>query len=142
MMIKYIITGLFSLMVMFSTAQTDTLNNVIIVQDSRIDSLMKLNIEVNEFDPEIEGWRIQIFFEAGNYSKSQAIEEKSEFVNKYSDVPVYLIFQEPYYKVRIGDYRTKMEAEAFLKKISGSYPNAFVVKDKINYPKLLHDVSQ
>jgi len=141
-MIKYIITGLFSLMVMFSTAQTDTLNNVIIVQDSRIDSLMKLNIEVNEFDPEIEGWRIQIFFEAGNYSKSQAIEEKSEFVNKYSDVPVYLIFQEPYYKVRIGDYRTKMEAEAFLKKISGSYPNAFVVKDKINYPKLLHDVSQ
>ena len=53
---------------------------------------------------------------------------------------MYLIFQEPYYKVRIGDYRTKMEAEAFLKKISGSYSNAFVVKDEINFPKLENDV--
>jgi hypothetical protein len=141
-MIKYIITGLFSLMVLFSSGQTDTLNNTLIVQDSRVDTLVKLHIEANDFNPAIEGWRIQIFFEAGNYSKSQAIEAKSTFVNKYSDVSAYLIFQEPYYKVRIGDYRTKMEAEAFLKKISGSYPNAFVVKDEINYPKLGQDVQE
>jgi hypothetical protein len=141
-MTKYIITGLFSLMVLFSTGQIDTLHNALIVQDSRVDSLVKLHIKANDFNPAIEGWRIQIFFEAGNSSKSQAIEAKSNFVNKYSNVPVYLIFQEPYYKVRIGDYRTKMEAEAFLKKISGSYSNAFVVKDEINFPKLNYDVSE
>jgi len=141
-MIKYIITGVFSLTVLFSFGQIDTVNNSLIVQDARVDSLVKFHIKANEFDPAIEGWRIQIFFEAGNYSKSQAIEAKSNFVNKYSNVPVYLIFQEPYYKVRIGDYRTKMEAEAFLKKISGSYPNAFVVKDEINFPKLNADVQE
>jgi hypothetical protein len=141
-MIKYLITALFSLMVFFSSGQTDTSNNTLIVQDSRVDSLVKLHIEANEFDPAIKGWRIQIFFEAGNNSKAMAIEAKSNFVNKYSSVPVYLIFQEPYYKVRIGDYRTKMEAEAFLKKISASYPNAFVVKDEINFPKLIQDVQE
>ena len=141
-MIKYIITALFSLMVLLSYSQTDTLNNTLIVQDSRVDSLVKLHIKANEFDPAIKGWRIQIFFEAGNNSKTMAIEAKSNFVNRYSNVPVYLIFQEPYYKVRIGDYRTKMEAEAFLKKISGTYPNAFVVKDDINFPKLGQDVQK
>jgi hypothetical protein len=141
-MIKYLITALFSLMVFFSSGQTDTSNNTLIVQDSRVDSLVKLHIEANEFDPAIKGWRIQIFFESGNNSKAMAIEAKSNFVNKYSSVPVYLIFQEPYYKVRIGDYRTKMEAEAFLKKISASYPNAFVVKDEINFPKLYQDVQE
>ena len=51
-------------------------------------------------------------------------------------MPCYLIFQEPYYKVRIGDYRTKMEAEKFLNEIEQDYPNAFVVQDEINFPSL------
>jgi hypothetical protein len=111
-------------------------DNVQIIQDSRIDTLLKRHLEMNEKDAQISGWRINIFFEAGNYSKRMAIEAKSEFVNKYADVPCYLIFQEPYYKVRIGDYRTKMQAEQFLKKIEREYPNAFVIQDEINFPAL------
>jgi len=110
--------------------------NIKIIQDSRIDTLLSKHIELNEEYAQIEGWRINIFFEAGNNSKRLAVEAKSQFVHKYSDVPCYLIFQEPYYKVRIGDYRSKMEAEKFLHKIEREYPNAFVVKDNINFPKL------
>jgi len=110
--------------------------NIKIIQDSRIDTLLSKHAALNEEYAQIEGWRINIFFEAGNNSKKLAIEAKSQFVNRYSDVSCYLIFQEPYYKVRIGDYRTKMEAEKFLKKIERTYPNAFVVKDDINFPKL------
>ena len=107
-----------------------------VIQDDRIDTLLNIHIELNEQDPQIEGWRINIFFEAGNYSKRLAIEAKSEFVNKYANVPCYLIFQEPYYKVRIGDYLSKMEAEKFLNEIEQDYPNAFVVQDDINFPSL------
>ncbi len=110
--------------------------NIKIIQDSRIDTLLSKHIELNEEYAQIDGWRINIFFEAGNYSKRLAVEAKSQFVNRHSDVSCYLIFQEPYYKVRIGDYRTKMEAEKFLKEIEREYPNAFVIKDNINYPKL------
>lgn len=121
---------------LFANTYAQDEGNVQVIQDDRIDTLLVRHIELNERDPQIEGWRINIFFEAGNYSKRLAIEAKSEFVNKYTDVPCYLIFQEPYYKVRIGDYRTKMEAEKFLKEIEREYPNAFVIQDDINFPSL------
>ncbi len=121
---------------LFTNTYSQDEGNVQIIQDDRIDTLLQRHIELNEQDHQIEGWRINIFFEAGNYSKRLAIEAKSEFVNKYADVPCYLIFQEPYYKVRIGDYRTKMEAEKFLNEIERDYPNAFVVQDDINFPSL------
>lgn len=111
-------------------------DNVKIYQDSRIDTLVSKHTSINENDPNIDGWRIQVFFEAGNNSKRLSYEAKSEFVRIYPDVPVYVIFQEPYYKVRIGDYRSRMEAEKFLNEIFKDYPNAFVVSDKINYPRL------
>ncbi|MEZ5195922.1 MAG: SPOR domain-containing protein [Bacteroidales bacterium] len=107
-----------------------------IIQDPLVDTLLSKHLYLNEQNPGIEGWRIQIFFEAGNFSKTQAIEAKAEFVSKYPELRNYLIFQEPYYKVRIGDYRTKIEAEKVLKEIIGDYPNAFVVKDEINFPEL------
>ncbi|MCD4698616.1 MAG: SPOR domain-containing protein [Bacteroidales bacterium] len=117
-------------------AQDSSSGNVNIVQDSRVDSLLQKYIEVNEINPGIEGWRIEVFFEAGNYSKKQAMEARAGFIEKYPDVPSYLMFQQPYYKVRVGDFRTKMEAEKFLKDIEHNYPNAFVVTDEINFPKL------
>ncbi|RLC24458.1 MAG: hypothetical protein DRH21_05435 [Deltaproteobacteria bacterium] len=131
---RFFILLFFAFLFTFSYSQDE--GNVQVIQDDRIDTLLNIHIELNEQDPQIEGWRINIFFEAGNYSKRLAIEAKSEFVNKYANVPCYLIFQEPYYKVRIGDYLSKMEAEKFLNEIEQDYPNAFVVQDDINFPSL------
>lgn len=117
-------------------AQEDEKGQLTIIQDPLVDTLLSKHLYLNEQNPGIDGWRIQIFFEAGNYSKTQAMEAKTEFVSKYPDLRNYLIFQEPYYKVRIGDYRTKIEAEKVLKEIIDDYPNAFVVKDEINFPEL------
>jgi hypothetical protein len=114
----------------------DNGGNVKIIQDARIDSLVQKHIELNKIDPCIKGWRINIFFESGNNSKRMAIEAKSQFVQTHPDIPCYLIFQEPYYKIRIGDYRTKVEASGILKEIEAEYPYAFVVEDKINFPEL------
>jgi hypothetical protein len=107
-----------------------------VIQDARVDSLMARYVRVNGINPVTEGWRIEIFFEAGNYSKKLAMEARAEFVEHYPEVPSYLIFQQPYYKVRVGDYRTKMEAERFLHAIEKDYPQAFVVSDEINFPRL------
>ena len=107
-----------------------------VYQDPRVDTLLSRYVQINELHPVIEGWRIEIFFEAGNYSKKQAMEAKADFVKKYTEVPSYLIFQQPYYKVRVGDFRTKMEAERFLHQIEFEYPQAFVVMDEINFPRL------
>lgn len=107
-----------------------------IIQDSRIDSLISKFIDVNAAYPQIKGWRVEIFFESGNFSKRMAMEARAAFIEKYSETPSYVIFQQPYYKVRVGDFYTKMEAEALLRNISDDYPNAFVVFDEINFPRL------
>lgn len=117
-------------------SQQEDKGSVNIIGDERIDTLMSTFIELNEVYPSIEGWRVEDFFEAGNYSKKLAMEAKAEFVEKYPEVPCYVTFQQPYYKVRIGDLRTKMEAEKLLKRIEAEYPNAFVVTDQINFPEL------
>ena len=117
-------------------AQNDPGGELKVYQDPRVDTLLSRYVQINEMHPVIEGWRIEIFFEAGNYSKKQAMEAKADFVKKYTEVPSYLIFQQPYYKVRVGDFRTKMEAERFLHQIEFEYPQAFVVMDEINFPRL------
>lgn len=132
----FFLLALFSILSLSLYSQEDEGGELRIIQDPRVDTLLSKHLYLNEQNPGIEGWRIQIFFEAGNFSKTQAIEAKAEFVSKYPELRNYLIFQEPYYKVRIGDYRTKIEAEKIREEIIGDYPNAFVVKDEINFPEL------
>ncbi|MFU8842457.1 MAG: SPOR domain-containing protein [Bacteroidales bacterium] len=107
-----------------------------VIQDARVDSLMKKFIEVNAAYPQLKGWRVEIFFESGNFSKRLAMEARAAFIEKYTDIPSYVIFQQPYYKVRVGDFHSKMEAEKLLRAIERDYPNAFVVFDEINFPRL------
>jgi hypothetical protein len=109
----------------------------VMTQDTRINSLVTKHISFNESREGTTGFRIQIFFDSGNNSKSKAVNSMNEFKSKYSKVGAYLIFQEPNYKIRVGDFRSRMDAQRFLHKISNEYPNAFIVKDNgINFPSL------
>lgn len=109
----------------------------VLAQDARINSLVNKHIAFNEKRETISGFRIQIFFDSGNNSKSRAVDVMNAFKGKYSKVAAYLTFQEPNYKIRVGDFRSRMDAQRFLHKITDAYPNAFIVKDnEINFPDL------
>jgi len=86
--------------------------------------------------PGMDGFRIQIFFDSGNTSKQTAMSVKKTFETRFPDIKVYLSFEEPNYKVRVGNFRSKLDAEGCLKKIAPSYPSAFVVPDFIEFPKI------
>ena len=113
-----------------------------IVQDSRVDELMEKHKQMNEMlmsNPDhsgVEGYRVQIFFESGNKSSEAAREIMEEFEENHPEIPTYLTWKAPNFRVRVGDFRTRMEAEGVLQKILKDYPNAWVIKDKINFPSL------
>jgi len=107
--------------------------NVVIIEDPKITSLVETHKYFNS-KQKIIGWRIQIFFDSGNNSKSHAYSKKGTFMAMYPDMSVYLMFQSPYYKVRVGDFRTRVDAEGFKQKLLGAFPDAFVVRDEINFP--------
>ncbi len=110
--------------------------NIVVQRDSLIDKLIENHKQANIKIGVISGYRVQIFFDSGNNSRQNAEAIKNNFTLKYPDVPVYLTFKEPNFRVRIGDFRTLIEARGFLNRIQIEYPNAFVIKDKIKFPIL------
>lgn len=117
-------------------AQNTNAGSSIIISDARIDSLVQLHIEYNANHPVFQGYRIQILMASGNDALDITENAKTEFLELYPDIPVYLTFGEPDYRVRVGDFRTRLEAEKFLEEINRKYPGAWVIQDYINFPNL------
>ncbi|MCX6247183.1 MAG: SPOR domain-containing protein [Bacteroidetes bacterium] len=107
-----------------------------IVQDERVDLLVSKHVQINQNRNGMEGYRIQIFFDSGNNSKTKAQSINEGFKAKYPDVGAYLSFKSPNYKVRVGDFRTRLDAQRFLNEIIDEYPNAWIIADRINLPKV------
>ena len=105
--------------------------HVEIVQDEKITRLADQYRKMSLNNPEIDGYRVQIFFDSGSSSKNKAVSLKGDFDAIYTGIQSYLSYKEPYYRVRVGDFRTLTEAVGFQKKISADYPNSFPVKDRI-----------
>ncbi len=120
----------------FSQETPNDTGKVEIIQDQKLDELLNKHLHYCQNYRVIPGYRIQIFFDSGNNSKKGAMSIKASFITKYPEVEAYIIFQEPYYKVRVGDFRNRMEAEGFLEIIIDDYPNAYRVNDKINFPEI------
>ena len=78
-------------------------------------------IHVN--DSTIDGFRVQIFMELGNDALRHADSVKMRFSEKYPEVPIYLVFGQPYYRLRIGDFRTRLEAENMYQQVKEEYRN-------------------
>ena len=102
-----------------------------VIQDERITQLAEQYRKMSLNNPEFDGYRVQVFFESGSNSKNAATNVQNGFETLYPEVKSYLSYNEPYYRVRVGDFRTLIEAVGFQKKIVADYPNSFPVKDKI-----------
>ena len=104
-------------------------------RDTRVDRLIEKHRQFNQANPGVDGFRVQIFFDSGNNSKRSAQTTREKFMELYPDVAAYLTFKAPYYRVRVGDFRTKLEAEGFLFNLAAAYPNAFTVPDRVQTEK-------
>ncbi|NVO20792.1 MAG: SPOR domain-containing protein [Bacteroidetes bacterium] len=107
-----------------------------VVQDQKITQLEQQYKKMNLRNQVVDGYRIQIFFDSGSNSKKRATEAMDSFVSKYPTCRVFLSYKEPYYRVRVGNFRTLNEAVGFQKRIISDYPNAFPVKEKISFKEL------
>lgn len=107
---------------------------LILNQSSRIDTLIMKQRQIHENDGTIDGFRVQIFMELGNDALRHADSVKSVFSEKYPEIPIYLVFRQPYYRLRIGDFRTRLEAEHLYQQVKKKYKNSFVTADRIELP--------
>ena len=61
---------------------------------------------------------------------------RTKFKTEYPEVPAYLVYQQPYFKVRVGDFRNQIEAQLFYLELQKNYGQLLIVPDKINLPTL------
>ncbi|MGN1231958.1 MAG: SPOR domain-containing protein [Candidatus Cryptobacteroides sp.] len=102
-------------------------------QSQAISSAMQNHINSNR-DRKLSGFRVRIFFDNSQNARSTSETTVKRFSLSHPGIPVYRTYQNPFFKVVVGDFRTRSEAMEFLQKIKSEYPGAFVVKENISFP--------
>ena len=82
------------------------------------------------------GYRIRIFFDNKQNSRSASEAAVAKFKSIHPGTSVYRTFTNPFFKVTVGDFRTKSEAMLMLQQVKSIFPTAFIVPETINYPAL------
>lgn len=100
--------------------------------DVAVTQLVQKHIELNERVRTIPGYRIQVASLSGTTSKNRAFDMKERLRQTYPGVEAYVVFDEPNFKVKVGDFRTRLEAYVFLQHIRDQFPGT-IIRDNI-YP--------
>lgn len=132
---------LFSILLFFGLSEIcsqEQTERPYVKQDESVDRLISSFRQHNR-SRGMQGFRVQIYTASGNRSKLLTDRVKAEFDAKYPGVRSYITYDEPYYKLRVGDFRSRLEAQQFLGNISSEYLSAIVVVDRINLPRLKID---
>lgn len=109
--------------------------NMNVVQSEALAGSMLSHMEANP-DRTISGYRVRIFFDNKQTARVESEKTLRKFESMFHDVYAYRTYTNPYFKVTVGDCRTKSEAMALLGRIKKVFPSAFVVKENIMFPPI------
>lgn len=104
-----------------------------VYQSSDIAEAMEKHISANA-GRNVSGYRVRIFFDNRQTARTESEAALKRFESLYHDVSAYRSYANPYFKVTVGDFRTRSEAMELLERIKYEFPSAFVVKENILFP--------
>ncbi len=102
-------------------------------EDTGAANVFQAWVRANRANPRISGWRVQLM----STTDGQKIEEaKTRFRLLFPDVPADWVHERPYYKLRVGAFRSRAEALAFISDtLRDSYPGAYPAQDDNIHPR-------
>lgn len=104
--------------------------------DSSITFLDDQLKEEDKNDPRIQGYTIIIWSGSGANSKNGARWKQKVFNESFPIYETHLTWKNPNYEVRVGDFRTKIEAEKVLNEINEEFPTALVRSARVELPDI------
>lgn len=113
-----------------------------VIQDPRINLLIRKQIYINTLAlHNIPGFRVQVI---STMNRGRAMETKARLMQLFPQYPTYLSYQSPYFRVRIGDFRARNDAEQLQEQLNSYFPSGvFTVRDMIHIsPEQLIDNNQ
>lgn len=106
---------------------------LLISADTRLNEMIQKQKQINEKNcPNlVKGYRVQIYSANGAGSNQKAREIRTKFLTIFPEIPAYQNFDQTDFKVRVGNCRSKLEAERIKKEINQEFPGCFIVPDFI-----------
>lgn len=102
-------------------------------QSEAIENAMRRHIKANP-DRVISGYRVRIFFDNKQTARVESEKTLKKFESMFPEIMAYRTYANPYFKVTVGDCRTRSEAMSMLSRIKKAFPSAFVVRENISFP--------
>jgi len=116
---------------------------VTVIKDPQIDSLIAKRLEVYKTGGDVVksnkpivsgyGYRVQIFYGS---DRREVFNQQARFKGSYPKLNTYIVYKEPNYYVRVGDFRTRLEAQRLINELRPTFPTLFIFREKINAPTL------
>ncbi len=96
----------------------------IVQQDPKFEQLLNEKRKINTSITVNEHYKIQIYTGTSEASKKTLLDFKRDFKNYDGTI----VFSTPAYKVWVGNFKTRIEAEKNLTTLKKKYPKAFLIK--------------
>ncbi|HEU4575513.1 MAG TPA: SPOR domain-containing protein [Chitinophagaceae bacterium] len=112
----------------------DSTGTIMVHKDPRLDALVKKQIEINDITSRdarmlAKGFRLLVI---NTNDRDEAIAAKSKVYTYFPELKPYLIYQSPYFRLKVGNFKARKDAEAYQEKMNKYFPKGvFVVNDII-----------
>lgn len=134
---------LFAIILIFSLTHATAQNSldkpldsgtVIVHKDPRLDVLIKKQIQINEETTRearknIKGYRLLVI---NTNNRDEALAAKTKVYTYFPELRPYLIWQSPFFKLKVGNFRDRKDADEYRKKMAAYFPKGvFIINDII-----------
>ncbi len=117
-----------------SSVQIDSLTtiheNVQIVENGDAAKIIEGNLKGEA--KMVNGYRIVIFMSNSQSARRDAVTAQDNFSSLFPQEQSYLTYENPYFKVAVGNCTTQEEAIILLGRVRGSFPKAFIMRESID----------
>ena len=121
-------------MVMALGVSAQDTSSVVVHKDPRIDLLLKKQGEVNAAIRKANartarGYRLLVI---NTNKRDDAIAAKTKVYTNFPELKAYLVYQSPYFKLKVGNFKTREEAQQYQKTLGYYFPKGvFIMADTI-----------
>ena len=117
----------------------ESMPRVEVIQDPLVASMLQATMSGKENWIEMDGYRVQIYSSNRQQTaKMEALELETNLKTEISQT-IYVLYLPPFWKVRLGDFRTYDEAKDYKKEFVQQFPqmigDTYIVRDKIKVLK-------
>ncbi|MFC6103179.1 SPOR domain-containing protein [Olivibacter domesticus] len=75
------------------------------------------------------GYRVQIY---SGSSRSEAYDAQARFKKVYQDLNTYLGYEQPNYRVKVGDFTSRSQAQALMNQLRKNFSAVFIFTETVN----------